>query len=522
MATKPTDAVNRINAANGNAYDATNNPGGLAQGGHRQNFVPDLQATVSVAQWSADSAAEAAASAVATAADRAKTTQDVTTTGQYRDRAQEWANKPEDQTVTSGLYSAYHYSQKSAAQVSLAANQVTLAANQADRSTTQADRSQSYAQGLNIPALNSSTALQFLRANAAGTAYEFTPLDLYSASLINRVARTSNTALAKADKGALIDITSGTFTQTFLAAATLGAGWFAYLRNAGSGDITLDPNGSETIDGLASFIMYPGEVRLIQCDGTALRSIVLEGGTKKFTSSGNLIWPPGVNGAIVECDGGGGGGGANGQSGGGGGGHSPPKILQKPAGTVDVATVGAAGLGGANGTSAGTAGGDSSFGSIEDGCYARGGNPGSDTGSGGNGGAAAKGVGVGFPASGFQGGFGSANAGGSAEYGGGAGGNRNSTSGFSNDGGGSIFGGGGGGSGATGGSVGGSGGRSGSYSDKVASGATVPPKCGGYGGDSSRSPAPGGFPGGGGGGGGVGSFAAGANGGAGLVTVRFF
>jgi len=48
MATKPTAAIDRIRAANGDAYDATNNPGGLAQGGHRQNFVPDLNAVVDI------------------------------------------------------------------------------------------------------------------------------------------------------------------------------------------------------------------------------------------------------------------------------------------------------------------------------------------------------------------------------------------------------------------------------------------------------------------------------------------
>lgn len=63
MATFPTAAVQRIQNANGNAYDATSNPGGLAQGGHRQNFVPDLQAVVTVATYAGDSATEVASKA---------------------------------------------------------------------------------------------------------------------------------------------------------------------------------------------------------------------------------------------------------------------------------------------------------------------------------------------------------------------------------------------------------------------------------------------------------------------------
>lgn len=51
MATKPTAAIARIQAANSNAYDPTTNPGGLASGGHRQNFTPDLQAVVDVGVW---------------------------------------------------------------------------------------------------------------------------------------------------------------------------------------------------------------------------------------------------------------------------------------------------------------------------------------------------------------------------------------------------------------------------------------------------------------------------------------
>ena len=98
-----------------------------------------------------------------------------------------------------------------------------------------------------------------------------------SGSEIIRVTRTSNTAISSTNKGNLIDITSGTFTQTFNSAASLSNGWFCYVRNSGTGDITLDPNSSELIDGLTSYVMYPGEVRLVQCDGVALRTILVAG-----------------------------------------------------------------------------------------------------------------------------------------------------------------------------------------------------------------------------------------------------
>lgn len=88
-------------------------------------------------------------------------------------------------------------------------------------------------------------------------------------------ARTSNTALAPTDARNLIDITSGTFTQTFNAAATLGIGWYCFIRNSGSGYITLDPNGSELIDGLTTIVMMPGEVRVLQCDGAAFTSLLI-------------------------------------------------------------------------------------------------------------------------------------------------------------------------------------------------------------------------------------------------------
>jgi len=53
-----------------------------------------------------------------------------------------------------------------------------------------------------------------------------------------RSTRTSNTMAAASDTGVLLDC-SGTFTQTFDTGANLGNGWFAFVKNSGTGVITL-------------------------------------------------------------------------------------------------------------------------------------------------------------------------------------------------------------------------------------------------------------------------------------------
>jgi len=189
------------------------------------------------------------------------------------------------------------------------------------------------------------------------------------ASSIIKVTRTSNVILASADVGKLIDITSGTFTQTFSASATLGDGWYCYIRNNGTGDITLDPNSSETIDGLTSFIMYPNEVRLIQCDGSTLTSIVLSAFHKVFTSSATFIKPTGYSGFsvyVLGAGGGGGGGGvANGRGGGGGAGGGSIKFdfSQDALSSSESVTIGAGGTSAS--TTAGTDGGNTTFSTLK-------------------------------------------------------------------------------------------------------------------------------------------------------------
>jgi hypothetical protein len=97
--------------------------------------------------------------------------------------------------------------------------------------------------------LAAGTSGQLLKSNGVSAPSWVT---FSSTPTIVRSVRTSNTILGAADASTLIAITSGTFTQTFTAAATLGSGWFCYIQNAGTGDITLDPDASELIDGLTS------------------------------------------------------------------------------------------------------------------------------------------------------------------------------------------------------------------------------------------------------------------------------
>lgn len=75
------------------------------------------------------------------------------------------------------------------------------------------------------------------------------------------------------DLGAIIVVTSGTFTITATAAATLLAGHYFAIANNGSGTITFNPNASETIDGNLTMTLLPGESAQIFCDGTKFLSL---------------------------------------------------------------------------------------------------------------------------------------------------------------------------------------------------------------------------------------------------------
>lgn len=183
--------------------------------------------------------------------------------------------------------------------------------------------------------------------------------DIIIPATLKLSVRTANTIIAAGDLATFVNITSGTFSQTFTAAATLGNGFWFYLKNSGTGDITLDPNAAELIDGLGTYTMYPGECRLIQCDGTGFNSVVINSFRRRFDTSGSFVTPPGyVAFDIISVSGGGGGaGGCTAASGslrfGGGGGGGGAKVLIRHSASVmgpsPTVLVGAGGTGGAAG-----------------------------------------------------------------------------------------------------------------------------------------------------------------------------
>lgn len=96
-----------------------------------------------------------------------------------------------------------------------------------------------------------------------------TALDTLGALGGNYVAKTAAYTVQIADRGQVIDATTGTWTLSLPTVASAGAGFSLILRNSGAGVITIDPSGAELIDGAITLAIPAGQAALIICTGTA-------------------------------------------------------------------------------------------------------------------------------------------------------------------------------------------------------------------------------------------------------------
>ena len=71
----------------------------------------------------------------------------------------------------------------------------------------------------------------------------------------------------------------------FRSVATLGDGFRVTIKNtAATGDVTIDPDGGETIDGAATRVLRPGDWAQIVCTGTAWLTV-----TGRYSSAAAAI-----------------------------------------------------------------------------------------------------------------------------------------------------------------------------------------------------------------------------------------
>lgn len=84
--------------------------------------------------------------------------------------------------------------------------------------------------------------------------------------------KTANYTVVAGDLGKIINCTSGTFTVSLTAAASLGSGFTCTIWNTGTTAtdvITIDPNAGETINGIATYLLRNDEGVEIVCNGTS-------------------------------------------------------------------------------------------------------------------------------------------------------------------------------------------------------------------------------------------------------------
>ena len=85
----------------------------------------------------------------------------------------------------------------------------------------------------------------------------------------------TNFTAGTANRAGTLVWTGGGGTLTLPSAPAAGTGWFVNVRNSGTGSLTIDPNGSETINGGLTLSMQPEDSAVLISNGTGWYTIGL-------------------------------------------------------------------------------------------------------------------------------------------------------------------------------------------------------------------------------------------------------
>lgn len=96
--------------------------------------------------------------------------------------------------------------------------------------------------------------------------------------------KSSGYTLASTDRGKLIECTAAVEIELLAAASATG---FYFIAKANGGAVTLDPNGSENINGSStSLVVADGTSAIVACNGTAWFAVIMGQGNGDVTTSG--------------------------------------------------------------------------------------------------------------------------------------------------------------------------------------------------------------------------------------------
>jgi hypothetical protein len=83
----------------------------------------------------------------------------------------------------------------------------------------------------------------------------------------------ANYTASTSDRAKALVWTGGAGTLAFSTVSTLGNDWFVNVRNSGTGDLTLNPSSSETINGELTLVLSPGDSAIVVTDGVEFWTI---------------------------------------------------------------------------------------------------------------------------------------------------------------------------------------------------------------------------------------------------------